>query len=467
MPRKVKYKSYSKQNVKIDRISFEMEESLGNWNSYPWIKFNYFYDYKGDARYCYFIALNNYVEGYFYAQDEISKESNEYINKYDRIMVLYDLAIDHRAYSRLGKLLINHLLYLSKINGLQALVINKVDQCSFFINFIKRHYKYKESKDKIYIFINNPIKISYQDNLKVLDNEYIHIEDLYYLYDLGFKINKLNCTYKLENYKIIVDRKTGIVSLPIETIKNYKFYINDQKVKTLIHLLIENSGLPLTYINNVYNEIDAYNSNDIFIFDNIDKFSKNYQKINRLLNDYQINNVRLYNINYDFVNRYIYKIDTYLDLESILIKHRVYLDMKYDSIKEIPNIIEEIKLFNLNLDNLRRFEFKMGSSFSGIKKMLITFNEDEVELKHNNINKEEIDLNKEEIIEELKKLYFGLWNEEYINPKGKEENYWEINIELNDNTLSFKGKDNYPSSWYFVLKFINKYCGFKFDKIEL
>ena len=137
MPRKVKYKSYSKNNVKIDRISFEMEESLGNWNSYPWIKFNYFYDYKGDARYCYFIALNNYVEGYFYAQDEISKESNEYINKYDRIMVLYDLAIDHRAYSRLGKLLINHLLYLSKINGLQALVIDKVDQCSFFINFIK------------------------------------------------------------------------------------------------------------------------------------------------------------------------------------------------------------------------------------------------------------------------------------------------------------------------------------------
>ena len=99
--------------------------------------------------------------------------------------------------------------------------------------------------------------------------------------------------------------------------------------------------------------------------------------------------------------------------------------------------------------------------------MLITFNEDEVELRHNNINKEEIDLNKEEIIEELKKLYFGLWNKEYINPKGKEENYWEINIELKDKNLTFKGMDDYPSSWYFVLKFINKYCGFKFNKIEL
>lgn len=70
--------------------------------------------------------------------------------------------------------------------------------------------------------------------------------------------------------------------------------------------------------------------------------------------------------------------------------------------------------FNLNLQKLKRFDFRFGNAFCGIKKLAIFFN-DGVKIKSNSGNFLNFEPNKNQIIAELKDFCFGEWDEKYQN----------------------------------------------------
>ena len=112
------------------------------------------------------------------------------------------------------------------------------------------------------------------------------------------------------------------------------------------------------------------------------------------------------------------------------------------------------------MKNIKRFDFRMGNAFGGIKKFSLVFNE-EVELKSNGRKKFDIILDKDKIIKELSRINFANFRDVYNdNEHPILENAWVISLLFNDEIKEYRGLDSYPKSWSLILKFINKYSSF-------
>lgn len=459
-----KASSYRKDNLLIKTVSLGSEYSIGDWSSYSWIKLVYLNKQKDDASHRYLLSLNNEIIGYIIANEEVNLIDNEVLNMYDRKMVLCDFAIDNRRYAYYGEKLINYLLDIARKKGFLALEIKKNQEFVFFNNFIKRHYNVVESFDNYYIFIKNTRAIPFQNNLKIFKDDKLSIEDLYYLYKLNFNIYKNCCICNLnEKEKIIVHRKNGQVELPSNIINRDNIYYND-KIKSLIFLLKEMyyfNKIKEIFINKkIEKEIDIYIENEVLIFDKLSNIYQNYYLLNSIMINYGYKEILIYEVKYDFNDQSIDRDFVNLDIKKYLSKKKWLLDLNYQKLSDIIDIKRQIKEFNEKIENIKKFEFEMGSSFSGIKKFIIDF--DNEKIRHNGQKKDNINFNKKEIINELKELFFSNWRSSYFREKGNIDYSWKIVLTFRDEKYNYEGVDYFPNIWFFVLKFVEKYSSIKF-----
>lgn len=231
---------YKKEGIKIRPASLGEEYEIGGWaTSYNWIKIGYEYE-KYTSRYSdinYVITNKFGIFGYFLANQEINVGNNPNIPLYSKELIICDFVVDTKAYSNYSKILIDFIIKYARDKGYSVVTFYKSDKFSNFNNFINRYYDVKEIDDKFYLFIDNPRIRNYQKHLTIYDKDNIRIEDLYFLYDLGFDVLKTKCKFKLnENEEISIDRKTGIIKFPSNVEVNNEIVLNDN-TKTLVFIV--------------------------------------------------------------------------------------------------------------------------------------------------------------------------------------------------------------------------------------
>ena len=116
--------------------------------------------------------------------------------------------------------------------------------------------------------------------------------------------------------------------------------------------------------------------------------------------------------------------------------------------------------FNANLQNIKRFDFRLGNAFGGIKRLAIFFNDD-IKIKSNSGTLLDFEPNKERILAELKNFCFENWQLKYNdNTNPVLENAWSIELKFDNHSLEFGGLDDFPDTWQQVENFVKKYGGF-------
>lgn len=285
--------NYKMDNVIIRPASLDEEYEVGRWsNRYSWIKISYLnMDYKGKySDIIYVMTINNEIAGYFMAYNEINITNKDYIPLYGKELILYDFALDAKAYSKYSKILIDYMLKYATYNGYNAITFNKINEHIGFNQFIKRNYKPIEAIDKLHLIIDKPRIASCQRHLTIYENDVIQIDDLYFLYDLCFDVLKTKCRLKLNNDdEIIIDRKTGLISLPkgIKLINDNVILNND--TKSLIYLIAGmyhmNDIKPVTvnYDINNPNYYEAIIDNMLYVSKNLKDIDSDKDYINSLI----------------------------------------------------------------------------------------------------------------------------------------------------------------------------------------
>lgn len=119
----------------------------------------------------------------------------------------------------------------------------------------------------------------------------------------------------------------------------------------------------------------------------------------------------------------------------------------------------------MDLKHIEKFNFRMGNTFCGIKKIEIVFEEDSIFIRHNGWKDNSIQFTKDECINDLGRISFGNWKEKYINKdKPISENYWSLSLTIDKKKYIFEGLNEYPNDWNLLEEFIKKYTKISLDK---
>lgn len=459
MYRKVnKYPKYKNKELEVKNIGVCELEEIGDWvEYYSFIKLGYklpISQIKYSDVIC-SLKCKKTIVGYFML-DSLISEVNE------RKLMLYEFCVTRRKYSNDGKVLINYMVEFATKNGYQSIEIQKVERYSFFLNFIKRHYKYKEDEKSIYLLINNPHICSSMKYINHYKDDLISISDLYYLYDLNFNILRNTCKLKLRNNEyIIIDRKTLKVSFPSFVKLNKDEVIYDESIKGLIHLVFNyEKEITIDFDKNNPFEFVAYIDKDVYNSKSLQKLNSDIDYLFDLL-EKGYNNIYSYAIDYDVNGRSFNFNIAGTSIEKFIERYSLNVESNASNLKEKGIERKKFIEFKEKMKNIKRFDFRMGNSFGGIKKFSLVFNE-EVKLKSNGRKKFDIILDKDKIIKELSRINFANFRDVYNdNEHPILENAWVISLLFNDEIKEYRGLDSYPKSWPLILKFINKYSSFK------
>ena len=457
--------------VAIKKVNVCDIYEVGNWAScYPWIRLGYkVEDYTSkysDIMYC--IKNKFGIFGYFLVYNIINVNKDDIIPLYNKKLVLYDFAIDSRAYAKYGLMLMNYLIKYAKNNGYKAIEIKKIDKYNFFFKFMNRHYKLKEFNGSYYIIIDNPkIKLS-QKYLHIYEKDNVRINDLYFLYDMNFKVLKTIAKYKLnEKEAIVIDRLSGKINFPSHININKEVTLNLYS-RSLIYFVYE------MYKYNQIKDISVNYDNDIFeiivgdtIYINKDsQVIMNDLKYALAMKDKGVKYIYSYIIEYNMNDRSYGKSFVKIECDKLIEKYTFSCDFIGEKAIEKINHKKKVNEFNEKLKNIKRFDFRFGNPFGGIKKLSIEFNE-EVNISSNGQRDNDIEPNKEELIKELANFNFINWKEKYesnLNPIN--ENAWTISLIFENEIIEYRGLDDYPRVWEYVEWFVNKYSRFYLSREE-
>lgn len=445
---------------------------VGNWPStYSFIKLGYELD-KCDLKYSdigFLIRDKAGISGYAIHKNAVIVDGQDALPIYSKKMVLCDFAISARAYAKYGKILIDHMINYARQNGYVAIEIKKEIKYSFFLDFLVRRYNVKEIEDSLYIFIKNPKIKTADKHLRLYDGESIEIEDIHFLRYVNFTVRKTVASFSLsDGEKITVDRKSGSVKFPQGVqVAGDGVELNDQ-TRGLISLIKElykgdnAKGLTVSYkaedkqyevlcgdvlyVNKPQSEIE----DDLkYVLDKIDR---------------GIDTICSIFVEYDMNDNSVLSSAGKKTCYELIEKYSQRCQFKGESMIEKINQKKRAKEFNQRLNDVKRFDFRFGNAFCGIKKLTISFGEC-VEINSNGQIEKEIIPQREEIIRELCCFNFSGWQRKYDgNLNQKTENCWSVRLVLPDRVLEYEGLDDYPENWDFVEWFVNKYSKFILTK---
>ncbi len=219
------------------------EYELGKWYTY---KIRKSLCYSHDKNYSILYADTVYkmkkfdhLIGYFIVK-RLFSFSLPFLASGDRIIKLLDFAVISPDYKDDAKVLLTYLTNYAKKQGCGAIEIGTKESFPSFYKFVKEHFLTKKFDKKLYILVQNPKMIASEKFFRPLEEDNISIQDLSFLYNLNFTLNKKTCTLKLnESEKIVVDRKSKKVTLPTIVKNSLQPIILDNNSKQLIYYIIK------------------------------------------------------------------------------------------------------------------------------------------------------------------------------------------------------------------------------------
>lgn len=230
-----------KSKISVKSVGIDETYEVGDWTSDdPFLKLGYKdddYEAKiSDTSFC--IKDNGYVIGYFKAYNVVNVDENDIIPPCSKKLALYDFAISAKAYAKYGLILINFLINFAKNNGYKAVEIKKISKYKFFLDFLNRHFKLKERGGACYILIDKPKIKSSEKHLLIYESDNVKIEDIYFLYDLGFSVGKKTIKLKLDDKESIsIDRTNGKIKPPTNVELLNDGLILNANTRGIIHLI--------------------------------------------------------------------------------------------------------------------------------------------------------------------------------------------------------------------------------------
>ena len=448
--------------ITISSVSVCDIYEVGNWTeSYSWIKLGYKLD-KYESKYSdisFSIKDENGIFGYVLTYNVVNINDLDIIPLYCKKLVIYDFAIDDNSYAKYGKMLINYLINYACNEGYSCIEVSDISKYKFFIEFINRHYKLKQYDNKFYFMIDNPkVKLS-QKHLTIYEKDKVSIEDIYFLYNLKAIVLKTIIKIKVNNDFIVVDRLTGEIEFPqFIKILNDTVLLNNVTRNIIYFINYYKTNVSIYYDNSNPYEFEIYEDDKLYVSKKPEELVNDLDYVLNKL-DNGIHYIYPYFIDYNMNDQSFGYIAGGMSCYD-------FIEKKFNEYNVLPTLkdrlIEKKKIneFNLKFNNIKRFDFRFGNSFGGIKKLRIQFDED-LNVSSNGQMEKNIILDKDVIIKELKLFNFMYWKNKYdTNPNPIFENIWSIRLVFDGEVIEYSGYDDYPKTWKFVCWFINKYSKF-------
>lgn len=441
MERKIntKLSEINENGIEIKQVSafddIDLDASI-----FPECKIRYYEEHEISNYYIVIISYNKIIQGHYIADIILDSEGIKNLK-------LLELCI-YNDYKPYGEMLVKHL-----INSLEVLNIKRLsfNLSSASIELMNIFSKYDLNILEKIGFINNP-NYKLQDDeihLKRYDTDKISIEDVYFLYGLGFTLGIDQITYKDE---IIIDRyKNTVLFNALSRCENLEL---NNKTKNMIHMLLNeniNSYDLVINRNKSTSYIDAYLLDKAMIYSD-NNIYYNYELLNKMYCIDGIDFINVYKVIFDYRYLIYNTTNDIIDIKNYLYSKKKYLDLPDCLLREKGQKLKESQVFNNKLNKTRLIEFSYGNSFSGIMKLVIDL--DNNTIKDNSPDKINNTIDKEKIINDLKDLNLYLWKKEYISNNSSP---WKLVIKLEEESLEFKGCGAYPNSWIILIDFIQKY----------
>lgn len=446
---------------------------IGNWTDcYPFIKLGFKRD-DYQAKYSdvsFYLKENDNIIGYFTARNVVNLNEQDAIPLYSKKLELCDFAVSERAYAKYGMILLNFLLNYAKNNGYRAVVIKKQPNFPFFFEFVNRHYNLKEFDGYCYVIIDNPKIKQTEKHLTLYETDKISLEDIYFLYDLKFSVCKNLIKLKLNaNEFISVNRKTGIITFPSNVNLNKDHVVLNSCTKNLVYLVCEDynnnqvQNLAVDFSAVRPNVFQAYKDDTLYVNKTISDLTNDVEYLFSVA-DKGFKFIFPYLIDYNMNDRSFSYSFGKVSCNDLIENYLSTCDSTATTLPEKIKEKQAVKNFNAKLLSLKSFELSFGDFVSDVKTLSIRFSDDTVinttTQKDGNVN-----ANKDDIIKELKRFYMSNWKDIYdTNAAPKVENSWHVKLVFENDTIEFKGFDDYPRAWICVERFANKYGNFYLTK---
>ena len=290
--------------------------------------------------------------------------------------------------------------------------------------------------------------------------------ELYFLTYLNFKILKTRAKKSFDSgLEITVDLESGKVTFPncVKILKD-ELLLNSKTIGAVYFICNKIEGekaqdFRLYFDKRKKSVFEIYYNSAICINKRIEKIRDDLLFPLRLLEN-NVNEIYSLQIRCNAREKVFCNASGMVKTNKIISDYALFYPLGDSTIKERVDIMKKAKEFNKKLQNIKRFDFRFGNAFCGIKKLSIYFYDD-IMIKSNSGKCLNENISREEIIKELENFCFINWKQKYDgNKKPILENAWTIELMVEDERLEFRGLDDYPKIWPYVEWFVKKYGGF-------
>lgn len=456
-------KLINEKNI-IEEVGVCDFNDIGHWAaSYPTIKLGY-YDENNKAKYsdiAFSIKNEKGIFGYLICYNVVNIEKNEIIPLYSRKLVLYDFAIDSKAYKKYGIMLIDYLLTYATNNGYKTIEIKKNNKNQFFFDFLHNNYQITEYDNNLYFLIDNPIIDDSKKHLTIYNNDKIKIDDLYFLNSIGCMVLKDIVKLELtDKEKIIIDRSSGIINFPSNVkLLNDNVIINNN-TRNIVHMIwkmYENNevkNIEIDYKRENPNYFEIYEENILYVNKSLQTLYDDVKYVLQMMNK-GIEKIYPYEIYYDMNSNSISQSMGGIICDKMIERYTSTCDSNAKNNMEIMNERKQNKIFNEKITNIKRFDFIYNSKDLK-KKLTIVFN-DVANIFKDNDSTQSTKEKKEDIIKILKRMNFNNWKKEYNNQNSELKKQWIVKLTFEDEVIEYNGTNDYPNVWVYLEWFVKKY----------
>ena len=503
MPRKIFQDKYDKDGIVVKWAGIGDVYSIGGWCA-DMEEGDVCYECSPDFEQTWshdqmIITAEKSIVGYSIGIDCTLTEENGYAKPYEKEYKVFDFVVDcGESSEKLSKILLNQLIKYACFRN-----------CSF-ISFVKRENKF----DSFYKLVGSLFKPSdrFEAQGKILfrlcpdpltdeellliprESDFLSREFMAYLDADGFKVNENRFYFEKDgNILISVERKTGVVTFNENVIDgfNVPFQLDSYRNLAIVSHLANcyrtgdikpservyinkllcsrgdmNFTIELIYRNNAmchYNKFSEYASDKLF----------NFFKLQYCLHK---NKIDFLYTRCSYYNWEVSAKETEMQSSSIktLIRnHKAFAELEDTSIKAKHESHERFLVMCDKITNIHRFQFEMGNSFGGVKKLLIRFHEDEIIIQENSANKKlpNPHVTDKTFIQELKTslrgLHFENWKPKYEGKPSLDSQPWRVSFStFQGENFEFCGLNAYPQNWIFLLDLLDEISNLMVEEEE-
>ena len=375
--------------------------------------------------------------------------------KYDRYVEMIEFGWDDTCSISMSYIIDYFIKYARYVGAKFIRIPNKEDFPKFYSKitwWVDEAYE----NDCYIISIDNPIVYDEYIHIKHYDTDLVTVEDLYFLHYIGYEVGRDACVYKhYSGDEISIDRRTGAITFPSyiwhegdePTILSPRYYphlclfsnyYTPIKAHTLVYdIKIDGVDYDLARIGNeqlvIFHDISVEDN----MFDTLYKISKATSFEKYTVFTASLNIESLFS-KYSYCDR---RISSDLYYSSLC--------LEFDGCVVYPPHKKKLadRDFNERLSKIKSLGLIIEGE-SQLSEAYVFFDHSYARAVYKNKEFELNKIDKQKVANTLFMAHFGIWEKEYT---GDMNLFWGITLELEDETLSFRGNGGAPKIWMYLV----------------